>query len=85
MAADIKIYTSPTCGYCHAALRILSQKGVEFENIDVTGKPEIRTWLRKETGQHTVPQVFINDKSYGGYTDIAALNHQGELDALLAG
>ena len=82
--AKIKIYTTPTCGYCRAALALLNDKGVEYENIDVSGDQEKRRWLRELTGQFTVPQVFIDEKSYGGYTDIAALDRNGRLDELLA-
>ena len=67
------------------AKRLLTGKGVEFEEIDVTGDNSTRSWLRQATGQHTVPQVFIDDKPYGGFTDIAALDRAGELDGLLAG
>ena len=84
MAAQVKIFTTSWCGYCHAALRLLTQKGVQFEQIDAED-PKLRKWLRQETGRSTVPQVFIDGKSVGGYTDIRALDERGELDRLLAG
>jgi glutaredoxin 3 len=82
--ADVKIYTREACGYCTAALRLLKQKGVAFEHIDATGDPTTRRWLAEVTGQSTVPQIFINGRSVGGFTDIRALDMRGELDALLA-
>jgi len=85
MAAEVKIYTREYCGYCTAALRLLTQKGVKFEHIDASGKPEIRRWLAEVTGQSTVPQIFIDGRPVGGYTDIRALDERGELDRLLAG
>ena len=85
MAADVKIYTREGCGYCTAALRLLSSKGVKYEHIDASGDPETRRWLVQATGQHTVPQIFIDGRSVGGYTDIRALDMRGELDRLLAG
>jgi len=81
--ADVKIYTTAWCGYCRAALALLDDKGVSYENIDVDGDREKRTWLLEVTGQRTVPQVFIDGKPYGGFTDIAALDRRGELDPLL--
>ena len=85
MAAQIKVYTRQWCGYCSAATRFLTKKGVEFEEIDVTGNHEARKWLAEVTGQSTVPQIFIDGKPIGGYTDLRALDDMGRLDPLLAG
>ena len=82
--ADVKIYTREACGYCTAALRLLKTKGVSLEHIDCTGDATTRRWLAEVTGQATVPQIFINGRSVGGYTDIRALDLRGELDRLLA-
>ncbi|MEL6181689.1 MAG: glutaredoxin 3 [Myxococcota bacterium] len=81
--AQVKMYTTPWCGYCHAAKRLFTSKGVEFEDINVDGDHEKRTWLREVTGQRTVPQIFIDGKSIGGFTDAQALDRSGELDRLL--
>ena len=85
MAAEVKIYTREGCGYCTAAIRLLRSKGVDFQHIDATGDPETRRWLVEVSGQATVPQIFIDGRSVGGYTDIRALDQRGELDRLLAG
>ncbi len=84
MAAQVKVYTTSWCGYCHAAVRLLKHKGVQFEQIDAED-PKLRKWLRDATGRSTVPQVFIDGRSVGGFTDIRALDERGELDRLLAG
>lgn len=85
MPAEVKIYTRKWCGYCSAAERLLTSKGVAFENIDCTGDRAKRDWLAEVTGRTTVPQIFIDGKPVGGYDDIAALDRRGELDKLLAG
>jgi glutaredoxin 3 len=85
MAAHVKIYTRDWCGYCTAALRLLKQKGVAFEHIDATGKPEMRRWLVEATGHTAVPQIFIDGQPVGGYTDLLALEQRGVLDRMLAG
>lgn len=85
MPAEVKIYTRKWCGYCSAAERLLTSKGVAFENIDCTGDRAKRDWLAEVTGSTTVPQIFIDGKPVGGYDDIAALDRRGELDKLLAG
>jgi glutaredoxin 3 len=79
----VKIYTTRTCGYCHAAVRLLTNKGISFEQIDVTGAPDMREWLESETGRSTVPQIFIGDDAIGGYTDLAALDNSGKLAQML--
>ncbi len=83
MAADVTIYVTGYCGFCVRAKRLLSEKGVRYTEVDVEGRDDLRTWLRQTTGQRTVPQVFINGQSVGGYTDIAALDEAGELDTML--
>lgn len=84
MSAQVKIYTTRYCGYCFAAKRLLNRKQVDYEEIDVTGQRDTRRWLAQETGRTTVPQIFINGRSMGGFDDINALNKRGELDPLLA-
>lgn len=84
MPARIKMYTRKWCGYCTAAQRLLESKKIAFEQIDVTGDDEKRRWLVEVTGRTTVPQIFIDGKSIGGYDDLHALDVRGELDKLLA-
>jgi len=81
--ATIKVYTTNYCPYCSAAKNLLKSKGVSFEEINVEGDDEKRTWLRSVTGQRTVPQIFINDKPIGGFTEMKSLDESGELDTLL--
>ena len=81
----IEIYTSPLCGYCHAAKRLLTQKGVSFTEHDVSTDPAKRQeMMGRAGGRHTVPQIFASGTHLGGYDDIAALDRQGRLDAALA-
>ncbi len=82
--AHIRIYTTRTCGYCVAAKRYLKeQKAQSFEEIDVSQSPDVRRWLVEASGQTTVPQIFIGDRSIGGYSDLRALDAAGGLDPLL--
>lgn len=82
--AKVEIYTTQTCPYCHRAKALLNQKGVAFHEVDVSYDPDTRRQLVDRTGRRTVPQIFINDQSVGGYDDIAALDRAGKLNALLA-
>ena len=81
----VQVYTTRICAYCGAAKRLLKKKGVEFEEIDVSNDPEKRRWMMQTSGQRTVPQIYINDTSIGGYSELSALNKSGQLDTLLAG
>lgn len=81
----IEIYTSPTCGYCHAAKRLLTQKGVAFEEVDVVRHPERRAeMVQRAGGRRTVPQIFIDGEHIGGCDDLYELEGRGGLDPLLA-
>jgi len=85
MPAHVKMYTRRGCGYCSAAERLLAHKNVAFEQIDTTGDHVTRRWLVEQTGgRTTVPQIFINGRSIGGYDELRALDTNGELDPLLA-
>ena len=82
--ADVEIYSSMFCPFCHRAKRLLSEKGVAFKEIDV----DMDSGLRKEmmeraNGRHTVPQIFIDGAHVGGSDDLAALDRDGRLDAML--
>ncbi len=82
----IEIYTSPFCGYCHAAKRLLKQKGAAFTEIDVMENPERKPeMINRSGGGRTVPQIFIDGTHIGGSDDLHALDRRGGLDPLLAG
>lgn len=81
----IVIYSSPFCGYCAAAKRLLQSKGAAFTDIDVMFDPELkREMIERANGRRTVPQIFIDGKHIGGFDDLSALDQRGELDGLLA-
>jgi glutaredoxin 3 len=84
MQPKIVMYRTPYCPYCSMAARLLEQQGLVFEEIDVTGDHQRRRWLVAASGQRTVPQIFINGRSVGGFDDLSALVRRGELPALLA-
>lgn len=82
----VTLYTKPYCGFCHAAKRLLGQKGVEFEEIDISAHPERRPeMIQKANGRTTVPQIFIAGAHIGGFDDMYDLDAGGKLDAMLAG
>ena len=83
---SVTIYTTPFCGFCHSAKRLLAKKGVNFEEIDVSYDPAQRAdMVHRAGGRRTVPQIFIGTRHVGGCDDLYGLDAKGELDALLAG
>lgn len=80
---DIVMYSSPFCGYCAAAKRLLKAKSATFKDIDVIAEPDKRAEMVARSGRTTVPQIFIADRHVGGFDDLNALNQRGELDALI--
>ncbi len=82
----IEIYTTPTCGFCVAAKRLLTQKGAEFTEINVAAAPERRAEMtQRANGGRTVPQIFVGDFHVGGCDELYAMERDGKLDPLLAG
>lgn len=80
--AKVILYGTRFCGYCVAARRLLKKKGVNYEDINVSGG-EMRRELAQRSGQTTVPQIFINDVAIGGFDELYELESDGDLDALL--
>ena len=82
----VEIYTSPLCGFCHAAKRLLNSKGVSFSEIDVLAEPDRKAeMVQRANGGRTVPQIFVGETHVGGCDELYALERAGKLDALLAG
>ena len=70
---QIIIYTTSWCGYCHAAKNLLEQKKLPYEEISVDNDPDFRNRMYKLSGRTTVPQVFINGESVGGFQELSLL------------
>jgi glutaredoxin 3 len=84
MDSKVVVYKTGYCPYCTMATRLLSQEEIEFTEVDVSNDHERRRWLVVETGQRTVPQIFINGRSIGGFDELARLARRGKLHELLA-
>jgi len=82
--AQVRIYTTRTCGYCVAAKNLLANKGLTFDEIPVDGDYALRRELVVMSGRHTVPQIWLGETHIGGYDDLRRLEQQGELDRLIA-
>jgi GrxC family glutaredoxin len=83
MKAQVVIYTTSYCPYCFAAKSLLRSKDIEFQEIDVTHDRGRREEMERLSARRTVPQIFINGKSLGGFDEVRRLDGTGELDRLL--
>lgn len=81
--AHVVVYSSDYCPYCSRAKYLLASKNVDFEEIKVDGKPQIRAEMTKKAGRTSVPQIWIGSVHVGGCDDLFALERAGKLDALL--
>ncbi|MBO21870.1 MAG: glutaredoxin 3 [Rhodospirillaceae bacterium] len=82
--AKVEIYTGMMCGFCSAAKRLLEQKGVDFEETDVSvSSGKRQEMIARANGRLTVPQIFIDDAHIGGCDDLYALDSAGKLDTML--
>ena len=82
--AEVTIYSTQVCPYCVKAKQLLSSKGVDYKDIDISQDPAlVEEAQTRSGGRRTVPQIFIGDYHVGGCDDLFALDASGELDALL--
>ena len=80
----IRMYTTQWCGFCVRAKALLDSKGLEYEEIHLDEDPGFRSRLLDLTGGWTVPQILIDGRPIGGYTELWQLDRSGELERLAA-
>jgi glutaredoxin 3 len=78
----IKMYTRNHCSFCFAAKRLLTKRGFEFEEITLTGETDKEQEMQELTGRTSVPQILIDGKAIGGYTELVEMDMDGELENL---
>ena len=84
MVPHIKVFTSEACGFCVRAKRLLTAKGVPFEEVHLPRHDlDARRRLVQLTGRYTFPQIVIDELPIGGYDDLKALDEAGRLDPML--
>lgn len=81
---DVTVFTTSVCPYCHAAKRLLTDLGVEFEEIVLDERPELRRRLLDQHNWRTVPAVFVGDELIGGFNELKRLDDEGALSRLLS-
>ena len=84
--ARVQMYTTPVCPYCQQAKRLLKERGIAYDEIDVSDDADLRMdVIRRSGGRRTVPQIFIDGAPIGGFEELAALDAAGKLAGLADG
>lgn len=76
---QVKMYTKENCSFCYAAKNLLTKRGISYEEILLSGEASTEREMRELTGGDTVPQILIDGKAIGGYTELVELDMEGEL------
>ena len=82
--ARVDVYTTPMCPYCVAAKRLLKERGIPYAEYDVAQDDALRADIMQRSGRRTVPQIFIDGRSIGGFEELRELDAAGELESLRA-
>ena len=81
----VEIYTTPLCGFCHAAKRLLKKRGVQYTEYNISfDRAKRKEMLKRAHGSHTVPQIFVGITHVGGFEELVDLDQSGKLKVLLA-
>jgi glutaredoxin 3 len=78
------MYTTAWCGYCVRAKALLDSRGIDYDEISLDGDAHFRQKLLDLTGGWTVPQILVDGKPIGGYTELWRLDNNGRLAEQLA-
>ncbi len=81
--AKITLYTADWCPFCVRAKRLLEDKNLKYDEVNVDQHPGKREEMAAKTGHKTIPMIFINDKFIGGFSELSTLNEKGELDSMI--
>tara|TARA_B100001996_G_C18593237_1_gene566883 strand:+ start:405 stop:659 length:255 start_codon:yes stop_codon:yes gene_type:complete len=81
---NVTVYSGPRCNFCDAAKRLLNRNNIPYKEIDIAKVDgAMNEMIKKANGKRTIPQIFFNDRHIGGYTEVRALEKEGELLNLL--
>ena len=64
---DVKVYSTPSCPWCHKAKEFLTEKKIPFKDIDVASDAAARNYMIKKSGQMGVPVIEIDGAMIVGF------------------
>jgi glutaredoxin 3 len=77
------VYTTEPCGFCRQAKALLTNRGVDYDEVNLAKSPEGRADLVNRTGQMTFPQVLVGERAIGGFRELLEADRDGTLESLL--
>jgi len=80
----VKVYTTDRCSLCVSAKKLLEKRGIDYEEINLARDADSRAQLSRITGMFTFPQIVIEGKAVGGFSELLAADREGRLGDLLA-
>jgi glutaredoxin 3 len=79
----VTLYTTDPCRRCGNAKALLAQRGIEFEEVNLSKDPVGRAELTRRTGMMTFPQIVVGDRAIGGFDDLVQADKAGSLEQVL--
>jgi len=82
--ARVKIYSTATCPICEKTKTLLTKWNIPYEEVRVDqDRDSLKEMLEISNHARTVPQIAIDDRWIGGFSELTELHMDGELDDLV--
>ncbi len=82
--AKVKIFSTATCPICDKTKNLFQKWGINYIEARVDqDREELKEMLSVTNGARTVPQILIEGKWIGSFTDLTELHMDGKLDKLM--
>jgi len=76
---NIEIYTTENCSYCKSAKALLKTTRLTFSEVNISKNKDEAITMVKRSGKRSVPQIFVDGVSVGGFEELQALHRTGKL------
>ena len=77
--AKVVVYYKTKCPYCIMTKNLLDRMDIKYQYVDITNDEKMKKKLTTETGQTTVPYIFIDNQLIGGYKQLVEMKNNGAL------
>jgi glutaredoxin 3 len=83
VASRVVLFSTDSCAFCVHARTLLKKRGVDFEEVDLGGDPELQAELAVVTGREGFPQIVVDGEPIGGFNELRAAERDGRLQSWL--
>lgn len=82
--ARVTVYSTGTCPICEKTKGLLAKWGIPYDEVRIdVERDKLREFAELTNGARMVPQIAIDGKWIGGFTEMTEMHMEGELDALM--